>query len=128
MFSICAVPSRLCRDSDAGGALRAIAGEGVEVRGLGDGQRDSRLQRDNAGKLPAIDYGLQRSVAFRESRQIVHVIDCDDVGTVEAGKFADLIAVAGDPLRDVTELERVAFVMKGGVVHKNSAGSTTMKN
>ena len=42
----------------------------------------------------------------------------DRVGTLEAGKFADLVAVAGDPLRDITELERVSFVMKGGVVHK----------
>jgi imidazolonepropionase-like amidohydrolase len=44
----------------------------------------------------------------------------DRVGTVEARKFADLIAVAGDPLRDVTELERVTWVMKGGVVYKSS--------
>ena len=43
----------------------------------------------------------------------------DRVGTLEAGKFADLIAVNGDPLRDITELERVAFVMKGGVVYKD---------
>lgn len=43
----------------------------------------------------------------------------DRVGTIEAGKFADLIAVAGDPLRDITELERVTFVMKGGVVYKS---------
>ena len=35
-----------------------------------------------------------------------------------AGHFADLIAVAGDPLADVSELERVTFVMKGGVVVK----------
>ena len=42
----------------------------------------------------------------------------DRVGTIEAGKFADLIAVNGDPLRDITELERVVFVMKGGVVYK----------
>jgi imidazolonepropionase-like amidohydrolase len=42
----------------------------------------------------------------------------DRVGTIEGGKFADLIAVAGDPLRDITELERVTFVMKGGVVIK----------
>jgi imidazolonepropionase-like amidohydrolase len=41
----------------------------------------------------------------------------DRVGTIEAGKFADLIAVAGDPLRDITELERVTWVMKGGVVY-----------
>jgi imidazolonepropionase-like amidohydrolase len=38
------------------------------------------------------------------------------VGEVTAGAFADLIAVTGDPLTDVTELERVTFVMKGGTV------------
>src|SRR5438270_6327024 len=43
----------------------------------------------------------------------------DRVGTIEPGKFADLIAVSGDPLRDISELERVKFVMKGGVVYKN---------
>jgi imidazolonepropionase-like amidohydrolase len=42
----------------------------------------------------------------------------DRVGTIEPGKFADLIAVAHDPLRDISELERVTFVMKGGVVYK----------
>jgi len=41
------------------------------------------------------------------------------MGTVEAGKWADIVAVSGDPLTDVTELERVGFVMKGGVVVKN---------
>jgi len=43
----------------------------------------------------------------------------DSVGTIEAGKFADVIAVAGDPLRDITELERVTFVMKNGTVYKH---------
>jgi len=43
-----------------------------------------------------------------------------DVGAIETGKFADIIAVAGDPLKDVTELEHVAFVMKGGTVYKNT--------
>ena len=42
----------------------------------------------------------------------------DRVGAVEKGKFADLIAVAGDPLKDITEMERVQFVMKGGQVFK----------
>jgi imidazolonepropionase-like amidohydrolase len=41
------------------------------------------------------------------------------VGTLESGKFADLIAVDGDPTKDVTTLEHVKFVMKGGVVCKN---------
>ena len=41
------------------------------------------------------------------------------VGIVEKGKFADLVAVSGDPLADITEMERVKFVMKGGVVFRN---------
>lgn len=43
-------------------------------------------------------------------------------GSIEKGKFADLIAVTGDPLKDITELERVRFVMKGGKVIKNEIG------
>jgi imidazolonepropionase-like amidohydrolase len=41
-----------------------------------------------------------------------------DFGAIETGKFADIIAVDGDPLRDISELERVRFVMKGGEVIK----------
>ena len=41
------------------------------------------------------------------------------VGSIEKGKFADLIAVSGDPLADITEMQRVKFVMKGGVVVHN---------
>jgi imidazolonepropionase-like amidohydrolase len=43
-----------------------------------------------------------------------------DVGSIETGKFADLIAVTGDPLRDVRALENVGFVMKGGAVYKDT--------
>jgi imidazolonepropionase-like amidohydrolase len=43
----------------------------------------------------------------------------DKVGTLEPGKWADVVAVDGDPLADVTTLERVKFVMKGGEVVKN---------
>lgn len=43
----------------------------------------------------------------------------DRVGVIAPGKLADLVAVRGNPLADITELERVRFVMKGGVVYKN---------
>jgi imidazolonepropionase-like amidohydrolase len=46
----------------------------------------------------------------------------DKIGAVEPGKWADIIAVDGDPLQDVTTLERVKFVMKGGEVVKNGYG------
>jgi imidazolonepropionase-like amidohydrolase len=42
----------------------------------------------------------------------------DQVGTIEPGKYADIVAVTGDPLADVTALEKVDFVMKGGTVVK----------
>jgi imidazolonepropionase-like amidohydrolase len=43
----------------------------------------------------------------------------DQIGSIEKGKYADLIAVSGDPLSDITELQRVRFVMKGGKVIRN---------
>ena len=43
----------------------------------------------------------------------------DRIGSIDKGKFADLIAVSGDPLADITELQRVRFVMKGRKVVKN---------
>jgi len=42
-----------------------------------------------------------------------------DIGTIEKGKFADIIAVSGNPLADVNEMEHVRFVMKGGMVIRN---------
>jgi imidazolonepropionase-like amidohydrolase len=43
----------------------------------------------------------------------------DRVGAIEPGKFADMIAVSRDPIADITELERVRFVMKNGEVVRN---------
>jgi imidazolonepropionase-like amidohydrolase len=47
----------------------------------------------------------------------------DQVGSIDKGKYADLVAVSGDPLADITELERVKFVMKGGKVVRNELTS-----
>ena len=46
----------------------------------------------------------------------------DKIGAIEPGKWGDIIAVDGDPLQDVTTLEHVKFVMKGGEVVKNEYG------
>ena len=43
----------------------------------------------------------------------------DQIGALAPGLEADIIAVNGDPLRDITAIRRVVFVMKGGVVYKN---------
>lgn len=44
----------------------------------------------------------------------------DQIGAIEAGKYADIVATAGDPTQDVTELEKVKFVMKSGQVVRDN--------
>jgi imidazolonepropionase-like amidohydrolase len=56
-------------------------------------------------------------MATTMNAEIIHMQD--SIGTIEKGKFADLIATAGDPLQDITEMQRVRFVMKGGVVMRD---------
>lgn len=51
----------------------------------------------------------------------------DRVGSIEPGKFADVVAVSGDPTTDITELERVKFVMKGGQVVRDDMGAAPDK-
>jgi imidazolonepropionase-like amidohydrolase len=68
-----------------------------------------------------VDYGMTPMQAIRSGTTLgAEMLGWSDrIGSVEAGKFADLVAVAGDPLADITELERIRFVMKEGVVYKN---------
>ena len=56
-------------------------------------------------------------MATTVNAEIIH--KADSLGTIEKGKFADIIAVSGDPLQDITEMQRVKFVMKGGEVIKD---------
>ena len=48
----------------------------------------------------------------------------DQIGSIAPGMQADIIALDGDPLKDITAVRRVVFVMKGGIVYKNSARSS----
>jgi imidazolonepropionase-like amidohydrolase len=68
-----------------------------------------------------VSYGMKPTQALRTATTAAAELLgwSDKMGTVEAGKWADLVAVSGDPLKDITELQRVKFVMKSGAVFKN---------
>jgi imidazolonepropionase-like amidohydrolase len=72
-----------------------------------------------------VRYGLTPMRAIQSATQSAAELLgwSDRVGTLAKGIYADIIAVDGDPLKDVSELERVTFVMKGGVVYKDLHGA-----
>jgi imidazolonepropionase-like amidohydrolase len=71
-----------------------------------------------------VRYGMTPMQAIRSATTVAaRLLDQEqNLGAVAEGRFADLIAVAGDPLADITELQRVVWVMKGGVVYKGPGG------
>jgi imidazolonepropionase-like amidohydrolase len=71
------------------------------------------------GATPVYTLRMATSV----NAEILHMDN--NIGAVEKGKFADLIAVAGDPLQDITEMQRVKFVMKGGAVVRDDLTATS---
>ena len=68
-----------------------------------------------------VRYGMPAMQAIQSATTVAAEMleKSNDFGTIEAGKFADIIAVSGDPLKDISELERVKFVMKNGEIFKN---------
>jgi imidazolonepropionase-like amidohydrolase len=71
--------------------------------------------------LALVDYGMSNVDALRAATSVdAKILHMDDrIGRVKAGLFADLIAVEGDPTRDISSLRQVKFVMKNGVLFKN---------
>ena len=65
-----------------------------------------------------VRYGMTPMQAIQSATvEAARLLDqTDNMGAIEPGKYADIVATAGDPLKDVSELERVRFVMKGGAV------------
>jgi len=85
-------------------AFGTDVGPGVDLREFG------LLRKDG---MTAMDIVL---AATRSAADLIGV--ADQIGTIQEGRYADIVATAGDPLADIAELEHVQFVMKGGVVYK----------
>jgi imidazolonepropionase-like amidohydrolase len=68
---------------------------------------------------------VKHGMAPAKTIQLATLVDAEamgwqnDIGSLEKGKYADIVAVSGDPLKDISELQRVKFVMKGGKVVRN---------
>jgi len=68
-----------------------------------------------------VEFGMSPMEAIRSATvRAAQLLDMQgEIGVIAPGSYADIIAVSGDPLRDISQLEHVGFVMKGGQVYKN---------
>lgn len=98
---------------------KASAAGIVQPFGSGAGPFPHGTQLDQFAYL--VKWGKTPAQALQSAMTVAaQTIGWDDrVGTIEKGKFGDLVAVAGDPLADITEMSKVVFVMKGGQVVRN---------
>jgi imidazolonepropionase-like amidohydrolase len=110
------------RISITGKALQMAHARGVKIA-FGTDAGVSKHGRNADEFELLVKHGMSPAEAIRAAT--VNAADllglADEVGAIEAGKRADLIAVSGDPLTDVTVLKRVNFVMKDGEVYKHRA-------
>jgi imidazolonepropionase-like amidohydrolase len=74
---------------------------------------------DNARELEImVDYGIEPLAALKAATSVAGRVLKMNIGVVKPGSLADLLAVDGDPTRDISALRRVKFVMKGGTVYR----------
>ena len=86
---------------------------------FGSGATSAAIPHGKQGNQFAFFVGSGLDLEGEQPAAMLNYNWIEKIGSVEKGKFADLIAVSGNPLVDVTEMERVRFVMKGGVVVRN---------
>jgi len=92
---------------DAG--VTILSGSDVGVFSHGDNAREIELM---------VNYGMPALAALKSATSVAGQVLHMNIGEVKTGMLADLIAVDGDPVQDITALHRVKFVMKGGAVYK----------
>ena len=108
---------KMLHDANAAGVKIAF---GTDVTGLipFDGNAREFKVMVEAGVTPA-------DAVFAATRNAADLIGASDqIGSVQPGRFADIVAVSGDPLTDITELERMKFVMKGGKVYRDDLNAS----
>lgn len=107
-----------------GQALRKAFPRGVKIA-FGTDAGVSKHGRNADEFELMVKHGMTPSAAIAAATvNAADLLGAPDLGTLARGKRADLIAVAGDPTRDVTQLKRVYFVMKDGVVFKDNGRSS----
>jgi len=86
---------------------------------LGEGDHSLEFRLLTEGGMAPMD------AVFAATRNAADLLGASDkVGSVQAGRYADLVAVPGDPLADVSQFSKVSFVMKGGVVYRRDGAAT----
>ena len=92
--------------------VKIVFGTDTGVSAHGDNAREFVLM---------VEAGMPALEAIKSATIVpAKFLDVDDrLGTVQVGKLADLVAVPGDPLVDISAMRRINFVMKGGVVHRS---------
>ena len=103
-------------------ARAAIAHKGLKIM-FGSGVDGDLYPHGTQGR--DFEWLVKHGMTPTAALQAATVVDSemmgwqDRIGSLEKGKYADIVAVSGDPLQDITEMQRVKFVMKGGKVIKN---------